>query len=562
MSVNAQEHFDAIVIGSGFGGSVMAERLSDAGKRVVLLERGRAYPPGSFPRSPKQFRRAFWDPSAGGYGMYNVWSFPHFGSVVSSGLGGGSLIYANVEIRKDADTFVDEPGVETWPVTREELDPHYDRVEKMLNVQAYPLDHEAFNTPRTRNFMAAGRAAGWDPYLPNLAITFANEGREPAVGERIEEAEPNLHGLERRTCRLLGECDIGCNEGAKNSLDYNYLSAAKRHGADLRTLHEVRTFSRDGDRWRVEYVVHDLDREGQETDTSTLQVRTMTADKLILSAGTFGSTFLMLKNLPTVSPMLGHRFCGNGDLLTIATDASVKRNGKRIPLRLDASRGPSIAAAIRFADGPEGRGFYMEDVGYPGFVDWVIEATDAPGILWRARHTVARMLYGLLGRERDRDTDVGAEIAALLGTARRSSSLMPIGAMGRDVPDGQLEMDGSRLTSTWRIDRSAPYFLRARSEMQKMATELGARFMDNPIWHFGRRVITVHPLGGCPMGRNISEGVVDQWGRVFGQPGLYIADGSVMPGPVGPNPSLTIASLSDRFATRLLETATTEDWPG
>jgi cholesterol oxidase len=496
--------------------------------------------------------------------MYNVWSFPHFGAVVSSGLGGGSLIYANVEIRKDADTFVDEPGRETWPVTRAELDPHYDRVEKMLNVQTYPLDHPAFNTPRTRNFMAAGRAAGWDPYLPPLAVTFHNEGAEPAIGVTIRETEPNLHDAERRTCRLLGECDIGCNEGAKNSLDFNYLSAARRHGADIRTLSEVRTFQREGDRWRVDYVAHDLEREGHETATSSLPLQSITADKLIVSAGTFGSTFLLLKNrqnLPGVSAMLGQRFCGNGDLLTLAMDASVKRDGRRVPLRLDASRGPSIAAAIPFPDGPAGRGFYMEDVGYPGFLDWVIEATDVPGILWRSRRTVVRLINNFFGRARDRDTDVGAEIAALLGTARRSSSLMPIGAMGRDVPDGQLELDDGRLTSSWRIDRSAPYFLRARAEMHKMATELGARFMDNPIWHFGRRVITVHPLGGCPMGRAISEGVVDPWGRVFGQPGLYVADGSVMPGPVGPNPSLTIAALSDRFASRLLETASTDAWP-
>jgi cholesterol oxidase len=553
------EHFDAIVIGSGFGGSVMTERLSDAGKRVLLLERGQAFGPGDFPRSPRAFRKAFWDPSAGGYGMYNVWSFPHFGAVVSSGLGGGSLIYANVMIRKDADTFVDEPNVESWPVTREELDPHYERAEKVLNGQAYPLDHPSFRTPRTRTFMAAGRRLGWDPYLPKLAVTFANEGREPAVGEPIVEEEPNLHGRPRETCRLLGECDIGCNIGAKNSLDFNYLSAAKRHGADIRTLSEVRSFAPQDGGWRVDFVQHDLEREGRPTRTLTLPQDSATADKLILSAGTFGSTFLMLKNLPNVSPMLGNRFSGNGDLLTLAMDASTRRDGRRVPLRIEASKGPSIAAAIRFPDGPAGRGFYMEDVGYPGFLDWVIEATDTPGILWRARHTLVRLLMGLIGR--DRDTDLGAEIAAILGTARRSSSLMPIGAMGRDVPDGALRMDGGRLTSTWTIDRSAPYFLRARQEMERMAVEMGAKFMDNPIWHFGRRVITVHPLGGCPMGSNREEGVVDPWGRVFGQRGLYVADGSVMPGPVGPNPSLTIAALSDRFATRILETASNEEWP-
>ena len=559
MSDRMYEHFDAVVVGSGFGGSVMTHRLTEAGLRVCLLERGKAYAPGDFPRSPRAFRRAFWDPSEGGYGMYNVWSFPNFGALVSSGLGGGSLIYANVMIRKDADTFVDEPGVETWPVTREDLDPHYDTVERMLNVQEVPLAHPDFAIPRTRAFMAAGRRLGWDPYLPKLAVTFANEGEDPKVGAPLVESEPNLHGLPRRTCRLIGECDIGCNEGAKNSLDFNYLSAAKRGGAEIRTLAEVRTFAPQDGGWRVDFVRHDAERAGRKTLTRGLPLQTITTDRLILSAGAFGTTFLMHRNLPGVSPMLGRRFSGNGDLLTMALDATVVKNGRRRPLLIDASRGPSIAAAVRFPDGPDGRGFYLEDIGYPGFADWVIEATDSPGIVWRARRVVWRLVLGLFGR--DRDTDIGGEIAAALGAAHRSSSLMPLGGMGRDAPDGELVMADNKLTSTWRIDRSAPYFKRVRGEMEKVAAELGARFMDNPIWHFGRRVITVHPLGGCPMGRDRSTGVVDPWGRVFGQRGLYIADGSVMPGPVGPNPSLTIAALADRFASHLIDSQSGDDWP-
>lgn len=558
MSARASERFDAVVVGSGFGGSVMTHRLTEAGLRVCLLERGRAIAPGDFPRSPRDFRRAFWDPSAGGYGMYNVWSFPRFGAVVSSALGGGSLIYANVLIRKDPETFVNEPGVETWPVTRDELEPHYERVEEMLGAQTYPLEHPGFGIPRATNFMAGARRLGWEPFLPKLAVTFANPGRDPAIGEPIEEPEPNMHARPRRTCRLLGECDIGCNDGAKNTLDLNYLSAALRQGADIRPLSEVRTFERRDGAWLIRYARHDLEREGHATPTGQLPLTEIKADRLILSAGTFGTTYLMLRNLPAASPMLGQRFSGNGDLLALALDAHARRDGRRVPLVLNASRGPSIAAAVRFPDGPDGRGFYLEDIGYPGFLDWIIETTDAPGILWRARHAALRLLLGLLGR--DRDTDIGGEISAALGAARRSSSLMPLGGMGRDVPDGTLVLAADRLTSDWRIDRSAPYFSRVRGEMQKLAAVLGARYMDNPIWHFGRRVITVHPLGGCPMGADAAQGVVDPWGRVFGQPGLYIADGSVMPGPVGPNPSLTIAALADRFATRMLESETLENW--
>ena len=139
------EQFDAVIIGSGFGGSVMAYRLAEAGFKVCILERGKVYPPGSFPRSPHEMKNNFWDPSEGLYGMYNVWSFRDIGALVSSGLGGGSLIYGNILIRKDEKWFVKEDinndGYEYWPVTRKDLDPHYDQVEEILNAQRYPFEH-------------------------------------------------------------------------------------------------------------------------------------------------------------------------------------------------------------------------------------------------------------------------------------------------------------------------------------------------------------------------------------------------------------------------------------
>jgi len=240
-------HFDAIIVGSGFGGSVMAYRLAEAGLQVCVLERGKAYPPMSFPRSPYQLSQGFWDPSEGLYGMFNVWSFRHLEAIVSSGLGGGSLIYANVLLRKDEKWFVKEDihdgGYEYWPVTRADLDPHYDQVEKMLNAQPYPFAHAPYSqTPKTIEFKAAAERLGLDWQLPNLAITFYNPDETPIPGVPIKEAHPNIHGRMRYTCRLCGECDIGCNYGNKNTLDYNYLTEAKHLGADIRTLCEVRSF--------------------------------------------------------------------------------------------------------------------------------------------------------------------------------------------------------------------------------------------------------------------------------------------------------------------------------
>ena len=570
----SEEHFDAVIVGSGFGGSVMAYRLAEAGLRVCLLERGRIYPPGSFPRSPYRMRRAFWDPSEGLYGMFNVWSFRNFGAVISSGLGGGSLIYANVLLRKPPETFVkEEPGAgyyEHWPVTYDELEQHYERAERMLGAQAYPFDHEPYSrTPRTRAMVDAAEQLGLPWMLPKQAVTFGVEGQPPVPGEPIPNEPENIHRRTRSTCRLVGECDIGCNYGSKNTLDYTYLSAAWRLGADVRWLHEVRSFApREGGGYVVRYVQHDAGREDRPLrthDPTVLPVASVTADRLILSAGTLGSTFLLLRNrraFPGLSPALGTRFSGNGDLLTLAIKPTHTLRGRRIARPIEGGVGPAITVAIRYPavatePGPDGSSrvgeFYLEDAGYPDLLNWMMQTTGLPGALWRWRHIGWRLLLGRLSGKAE--TDLSAELAALLGSAELSAGMLPLLGMGRDVADGQMLLRGDELDIDWRIDKSAPYFRRVRGEMERFARALGATFADNPIWHFRRRVITVHPLGGCPMGRDAREGVVDAGGQVFGYPGLYVADGSVMPGPVGPNPSLTIAAIADRFADGIVNSA-------
>ncbi len=574
-----ETRFDVIVIGSGFGGSVTAYRLAQAGKRVLVLERGQRYPPGSFPRSPYRFRRAFWDPSEGLYGMFSVWSFDHLGAVVSSGLGGGSLIYANVLLRKDPAWFAreDVPGGEWWPVTRDDLEPHYDRAEGMLSPQRFPHDTEPYaQTPRPRAFAEAARRAGWEPFYPPLAVTFAAPGQPPRIGDAIPEPDgrPNLHGATRTTCRLCGECDIGCNYGAKNTLDYTYLSAALHEGAEIRDLCEVRSFRPLDGGWEVRYVQHDLSREGEPYPTRTLPIRRLTASRLVLAAGTFGSTFLLLRNraaLPGLSAAVGTHFSGNGDLLTLAVKPRDPVTKKLVPI--EGGRGPSITVAVRFPDALDGpdrtgdgaaatdgadaggspndeRGFYLEDAGYPDLLNWLIEATDLPRVAIRQWGTVVGLTKRFL-RLDDR-TDIAGELARLIGDAELSSGILPMLGMGRERPTGRMELHKGHLNVDWTIDGSLDYFERVRDAQRRLAEALNADFDDNPLWNLGRRVITVHPLGGAPMGRGPEEGVVDAWGRAFGLPGLYVADGSVMPGTVGPNPSLTIAALADRFADGIL----------
>jgi cholesterol oxidase len=561
--VSEPEHTDVVVIGSGFGGAVSAYRLAEGGRRVCLLERGRAYPPGSFPRKPHEMRANFWDPAHGLHGLFNTWSFRGLEAVVSAGLGGGSLIYANVLIRKDERWFVaEEPltsGAERWPIDRATLEPHYDRVERMLGATPYPLDAPGFELPKTLAMRDAAARAGLDWTLPNLAVSFAVDGR-PVVGEFLPDGDhPSLHGRPRRTCRLCGECDVGCNDGSKNTLDHTYLSAAVAAGAELRTRSDVRRIAPlPGGGFEVVYVEHREEDEGQAIPEVQRPHRTITCDRLVLAAGAIGTTSLLLRNrsaFPHLSPALGTRFCGNGDVLGFAIPRPGRAGGRDAYRIVDSSRGPVITSAVRVpdaVDGGEGRGHYVEDAGYPYFLDWIIETRAAPSAIGRlARFAYRRAAARLTGDPR---SDLSAEFGEVFGRTRVSSASLPLLGMGRDVPDGVMRLRRGHLDVDWTVASSEAYFAGVRATMRALAGALDAEYHDNPTWRL-KRVVTVHPLGGAPMARHPDEGVVDAYGEAFHYPGLHVVDGAVMPGPIGPNPALTIAAFADRAAEHLLATS-------
>jgi cholesterol oxidase len=541
-----ERHFDAVIVGSGFGGSVMAYRLSEAGMSVCVLERGKAYPPGSFPRSPWEVGRNFWDPSEGLHGMFDVWSFRGIGAVVASGLGGGSLLWSNVVLRKDRSTFVQEPD-EYWPVTYDDLEPHYERHEQMLKATPYPFDVEPYNrTYKTKAMEYASGQLGLEWILPKLAVTFDPGDGKPVPGEPIR-GEENLHGRTRLTCLLCGECNIGCNYGAKNTLDYNYLSLAKlRHGADIRTRCEVKRFApRPEGGYAVDYVDHADNGTGHR----------LSADRLVLSAGAFGSTYLLLKNraaFPGLSDRLGTHFCGNGDLLALAVKARVN-GGPRI---VDPGYGPVITSTIRMKDEAEGgssRAYYLQDGGHPQIVNWIFEASYQLNVIRQGLRLAKRMLKKWL--RLDRRSDIGRDFAGFFSPATLTSTSMPLFSMGRDTPDGTMTLtEDGYLDLDWNKRNSTPFFEHLRGTARQVAEVLGAKFTDNPSW-YASRLTTVHPLGGCPMGRDEHEGVVDSYGRVFNHPGLLVVDGSILPGPVGPNPSTTIAAVAHRAAEQLISDA-------
>lgn len=580
------EHFDAVVIGSGFGGSVMTYRLAEAGMRVCLLERGKAYPPNSFPRTPDKLGKNFWDPSKGLYGMFNVWSFKGSGALVSSGLGGGSLIYANVLKRKDEKWFKEDTpdgSYKPWVVQYKQLEQHYESAEKMLNAQKYPLFHEAYkNTYKTLAMREAAEKiketdlkCDWE--LLNLAVSFKSKKvsnpdedlveNPPVIGAEIEEEFVNIHTkragykIPRSTCRLCGECDIGCNYGSKNTLDFNYISAAVSQNipAEVKTLCEVKSFKPlEKKGFQVEYVLHQPEKYDAELG-KVFEHRSITCDYLILSAGTFGTQYLLAKNkynFPNISKTLGSRYTVNGDLLSFVMKSIEKKNGKDVSRRLDPTFGPVITSALRFGDDLDekekiGRGFYIEDGGHPAMLSWATEISGLAGYLKRTTKFLKIILKYRLGLSYD--SDLGAEISDLIGDATSAMSSMPMLAMGRDTPNAKLFLREDKLDCDWTIKNSEAYYDRVRRAGKAIAKALNAEFMDNPSyrWNF-HQVLTAHPIGGCAMGIDKKDGVINSCGEVFGYKGLFVADGSVMPGPVGPNPSLTIAALSNRFAEHII----------
>ena len=547
---------DYLVIGSGFGGSVMTATLAEAGKNVCLFERGKAYPPGSFPRG-SGLGTNFWDPVGNWHGMYDVRSFEGIDAVVASGLGGGSLIYANVMLEKPSSWYeqpnpgTDDPNdTETWRFTHNDLRDHIDEVKKVLRVQTLPREFETTVSPKTGRLKTA--SPDTTESAP-LAVRFRcgnddDPAEPPSPGTALPtEVYGNIHGdVVRTTCTMCAECDIGCNDGAKSSMDHTYLSKASADGAEICIRTEVRQILRraPGSEYLFDvlYVVH--------SDAGESAVRTIQAKRVILAAGTFGSTHLMLDNASRLNipiedqATLGTRFCGNGDLLGFAIP---KADGQDE----NATKGPVITTYRRYLPGQAGPfepRIFVQDGGIPNLKE----------NLKLSRREILELIQKWCKFLADKRADGGnrtlvEETQESLSIVRRLLTMLPLLGMGADVANGKLTIDNARrLQCSWTLERSLPHFAVLEEQLEQLNKDLGTDYVVNPQFPFRQRVITVHPLGGCPADTTKTKGVVDSYGRVRAVPGLWITDGSVMPGPVGANPSLTIAAFASRAAEELL----------
>jgi cholesterol oxidase len=522
--------FDVIVIGSGFGGAITARRLAEKGMNVLILERGRRWDPQTYPRKPGDA----WIFSQSEPDRHNGWLdmrfFKHMTVAQAAGVGGGSLTYSSVALEANPNVFA-----RGWPaeITYAELKPYYDTVAREMNLQVVP------DGQLTRRFKVAREAAhnlGYDDRFSKaaLAVSFSedwNYDLDDAFNPKHSKPFINAHGQRQGTCIHLGNCDVGCEVRAKNTLDVNYIPRAEQNGADVRPLHVVRHIEPTDGKYRV---VFDRIEDGR------LIRGEETAQRVIVAAGSLGTAELLLRcrdeyrTLPALSPLLGMHWSANANFLSMGSYAAEKG-------RVKQSTGVAISSVLDFTDGSfKDQRFAIEDDGFPNVVLNTLKAYLDNQLVTATASALFKELEQHL-----REDYLLSDLMVWIGT-------------GMDAADGQLRLKRHGLISPkleldldWDNEGSTGV-LDAIAEMQKNLTRAtGGRWFVPPTWSFFKNLLTLHPLGGCKMGVSPETGVVDHLGQVFGYPNLIVADGAIIPTSTGRNPSHTIAALAERIAAHI-----------
>jgi len=517
----ALSRYDVVVIGSGFGGAVVAARLAAAGRSVCMLERGRRWESGEFPRSFSAAAGAVWDETAN-HGFLDYRVFSRIDVIQGVGVGGGSLHYFNVQLRAPK-AILDRPE---WPsaLSRTVLDPYYDRAEAVTTpAPLVPPAGERFPR-RTEAFLRAASQAGYEASLRPLAIHTGPTRAHP------------LSGVVQEPCAFTADCLLGCRPRSKNSLDVTYLPMGEAHGLEIRPLHVAEGIRpATGGGYTVAVRRLDPDRPGSfERDR-------VTGTAVVVAAGAVGSTELLLRcrdlhrTLPGLPADLGRRFSANGDMLFAGTSDTEEV--------IDASHGPSITAGA-FVQGAGSRHIIqVQDLAYPAALTSLFDGTlPVPSRVRSLAHAASGYVHAAVdGRSFPARSLFGGSFVP---------HFLPYLGMGTDAGDGRFRLDqAGRLRLDWDPAASSGMYAEMEDAMRAISAALHGRFVRSLPWRWPlRRLLTAHPLGGCIMSDGPEAGVVNDRGEVWGHPGLFIADGSIIPGPLAVNPSLTIAALSERVA--------------
>ncbi|MCC7129432.1 MAG: GMC family oxidoreductase [Anaerolineae bacterium] len=527
--------YDYVVIGSGFGGSVSAMRLAQKGYSALVLEQGKRFRDEDFAKTTWDVRRYVWLPALRCFGILQISPFKDVFVLHGAGVGGGSLGYANVLMRPDEEVF-QNPSWRRLADWKPLLEPHYARAERMLGVTVNPCEWHA---DRLLCQIAGELDAGASFQPTRVAVFFGEAG---AQGRAVPDPYFGGAGPQRAGCTQCGACMVGCRENAKNTLPKNYLYFAEKWGAQVLAERRVVDIlplapaQADGARYAV---AHRSSTAWLGSPQETVRARCV-----VVSAGTLGTLKLLThcrevtRSLPKLSATLGSMVRTNSEALlgAVSRDTRVKYSeGIAITsmfqpdpvTTIEPVRYPSGSSLMRFLSGPlmEGRGttlgrffkalgavflrlgdFYRTHI-QPGWADrttilLVMQTVDSHLNLRLGRSFFTLFRRGLVSSVAD---------------GRKIAGVIPI---GHQVTRRFAALIGG-----------AP------------AGSISESLLDVPM--------TAHIMGGCPMGRDDAEGVVDLHCEAFNYPGLYVIDGSIMPVNPGVNPSLTIAALAEYALSRV-----------
>ncbi|WP_285106505.1 GMC family oxidoreductase [Promicromonospora sp. MEB111] len=521
--------YDVLVIGSGFGGSVAALRLTEKGYRVGVLEAGRRFEDDEFAKNSWHLKQFLWAPALGCYGIQRVRLLRNVLCLTGAGVGGGSLVYANT-LYRPLDPFYADPAWSHIADWKSELAPYYDQAERMLGVVQYHGRSPADDVVRgVADDMGVG-----ETFRPTRVGVYFGPGGAEAPSPGCRAADPFFGGAgpERTGCIECGECMTGCRHGAKNTLVKNYLYLAERAGA---VVHPLTT---------ADVVRPRPDTEGGGYEIRTHRTgkrwggrRTFTARQVVFAAGTLGTQRLLhaMKDtgtLPSLSDRLGHLTRTNSEALLGAMTHKVGSTDYSRGLAITSSfypnesthiepvrygHGSNVMAALQhiLVDGGPYRFFrWFGEMGrnlkwLPVLMDWR---------RWSERTVIALVMQ--------------AHDNSLTTLTRRSPF-------------------GRYMTSRQGTGAPNPSWIPEGHEaVRRMADKMGDDGVEGiaggTVGDPFNIPLTAHILGGCAIGSDPADGVVDPYLRMFGHAGLHVMDGSAVTANLGVNPSLTITAQAER----------------
>ena len=517
--------FDVLVIGSGFGGSVTALRLTEKGYRVGVLEAGARFEDDDFASGTFDLTRYLYAPALGCYGIQRIDAVRDTMIVAGAGVGGGSLVYANT-LYEPLEQFYRDPQWAAITDWKDELAPHYDQAKRMLGVVENPIRTPADDVmEKVADDMGAG-----DTFHPTpVGVFFGGPGQEP--GTTVDDPFFGGEGPQRRTCVNCGECMSGCRHNAKNTLVKNYLYLAEKNGASVLPLTTVtRVRPRDGGGYDVTVK---FTKARRSTPRST---RTLTAEQVVFAAASLGTQKLLHRmndegHLPGLSERLGFLSRTNSESILGAIAPKGDPTDYSYGIAITSSWHPdehTHIEPVRYGKGFNTMAMMQTvltdgDGDEPRWRTWLKE-------MWKEK----RNLFELYDLKHWSERTVIALVMQSL-----DNSITTYGKRGR-------------FTRMWRMTsrqgHGAPnptWIPVANESVRRIAGHLGGTAGGN-IGEPFNMPLTAHFIGGCAIGTSDEDGVVDPYQRVFNHPGLHVADGSAISANLGVNPSLTITAQAER----------------